>query len=154
MAGAKRFLSTVVTTDLPAGDGVWQNTCGKPLSVTIGAQAITTSVNSCMTLAVGIGTTVFGSTLGSRIDTINGIKYINYIIPGLTMMTILNQAYQNSASSIMQGKYLKFIEDILILPLSGFQIALGYIIGGAVRGLISGFGILIICYFMTDFNFF
>tara|TARA_B100000029_G_scaffold37007_1_gene34812 strand:- start:2214 stop:2975 length:762 start_codon:yes stop_codon:yes gene_type:complete len=95
---------------------------------------------------------VFGSTLGSRIDTINGIKYINYIIPGLTMMTILNQAYQNSASSIMQGKYLKFIEDILILPLSGFQIALGYIIGGAVRGLISGFGILIICYFMTDFT--
>ena len=67
-------------------------------------------------------------------------------------MTILNQAYQNSASSIMQGKYLKFIEDILILPLSGFQVALGYIIGGAVRGLISGFGILIICYFMTDFT--
>ena len=94
---------------------------------------------------------VFGSTLGSRIDTIHGIKYINYIIPGLTMMTILNQAYQNSASSIMQGKYLKFIEDILILPLSGLQIAMGYIIGGAIRGLISGFGILIICYFITDF---
>ena len=94
---------------------------------------------------------VFGSTLGSRIDTIHGIKYINYIIPGLTMMTILNQAYQNSASSIMQGKYLKFIEDILILPLSGLQIAMGYIIGGAIRGLISGLGILIICYFITDF---
>ena len=86
---------------------------------------------------------VFGTTLGSRINLDNGIEYINYIIPGLAMMSVLNQAYQNSASSIMQGKYLKFIEDILILPLSGLQISFGYIIGGAVRGLISGIGIII-----------
>ena len=66
------------------------------------------------------------------------------------MMSVINQSYQNSASSIMQGKYLKFIEDILIAPLSGLEISLGYIIGGALRGLICGFGILIICLFMTD----
>ena len=95
---------------------------------------------------------VFGTTLGNRINLDNGIEYINYIIPGLAMMSVLNQSYQNSASSIMQGKYLKFIEDILILPLSGLQICLGYIIGGAVRGLISGLGIIIICIFLTDFT--
>ena len=95
---------------------------------------------------------VFGTTLGTRISSINGITYINYIIPGLAMMSVINQSYQNSASSIMQGKYLKFIEDILIAPLSGFEISLGYIIGGALRGLICGLGILIICLFMTDFK--
>ena len=66
------------------------------------------------------------------------------------MMSVINQAYQNSASSIMQGKYLKFIEDILVAPLSGFEISLGYIIGGALRGLICGLGILFICLFLTD----
>ena len=95
---------------------------------------------------------VFGTTLGSRIELDNGIEYINFIIPGLTMMSVLNQAYQNSASSIMQGKYLKFIEDILILPLSGFQISSGYIIGGTIRGLISGIGIIVICIILTDFT--
>ena len=95
---------------------------------------------------------VFGTTLGTRISSINGVPYINYIVPGLAMMSVINQAYQNSASSIMQGKYLKFIEDILIAPLSGFEISLGYIIGGALRGLICGLGILIICLFMTDFK--
>ena len=95
---------------------------------------------------------VFGTTLGSRINLNNGVDYINFIIPGLTMMTILNQAYQNSASSIMQGKYLKFIEDLLIIPLSGLEITLGYIIGGAVRGLISGIGIILICLFLTNFT--
>jgi len=93
---------------------------------------------------------VFGTTLGTRISSISGIPYINYIVPGLAMMSVINQSYQNSASSIMQGKYLKFIEDILIAPLSGFEISIGYIIGGALRGLICGLGILIICLFMTD----
>ena len=95
---------------------------------------------------------VFGTTLGSRISSIDGVPYINFIVPGLAMMSVINQAYQNSASSIMQGKYLKFIEDILIAPLSAFEISLGYIIGGALRGLICGLGILIICLFMTDFK--
>ena len=93
---------------------------------------------------------VFGSTLGSRINAINGIAYINYIVPGLAMMSVITQAYQNSASSIMQGKYLKFIEDLLIAPLSGLEISIGYIIGGAIRGLICGLGILIMCLFITD----
>ena len=93
---------------------------------------------------------VFGSTLGSRISTINGVPYINFIIPGLVMMSVITQAYQNSASSIMQAKYLKFIEDILIAPLSGMQISLGYIIGGTLRGIICGLSILIMCLFITD----
>ena len=95
---------------------------------------------------------VFGTTLGARISSIDGVPYINFIVPGLAMMSVINQSYQNSASSIMQGKYLKFIEDILIAPLSGFEISLGYIIGGALRGLICGLGILIICLFMIDFK--
>ena len=60
---------------------------------------------------------VFGKALGSRIGPINaeGIKidYIHYIIPGLIMMAVINNAYQNSSSSMMQAKFLKFLDDIL-----------------------------------------
>ena len=47
---------------------------------------------------------------------------------------------------------MKFIEDVLIIPLNGLQISLGYIIGGTIRGLISGIGIIIICMFLTNFT--
>ena len=64
MAGAKRFLSTVVSAGTGSGEGIWQNTTGKPLSVTLGAQAISTDRNACMSIAVGLGTTTFSSRLG------------------------------------------------------------------------------------------
>ena len=98
---------------------------------------------------------VFGETLGNKIPKeYFATSYMSFIVPGLAMMSVITQSYQNSASSIMQAKYLRFIEDILIAPLSGLQVSLGYIIGGAMRGLICGLSILIMCIIMpnTDFN--
>jgi ABC-2 type transport system permease protein len=98
---------------------------------------------------------VFGETLGNKIPKeYFATSYMSFIVPGLAMMSVITQSYQNSASSIMQAKYLRFIEDILIAPLSGLQISLGYIIGGAMRGLICGWAILVMCIIMpnTDFN--
>ena len=73
---------------------------------------------------------VFGKALGKKIDA-NGLEvdYTLYIIPGLIMMAVINHAYQNSSSSIMQAKFLKFLDDILVTPLSGLEIAFGYIMG-------------------------
>ena len=98
---------------------------------------------------------VFGETLGNKIpEKYFATSYMSFIVPGLAMMSVITQSYQNSASSIMQAKYLRFIEDILIAPLSGLQVSLGYIIGGSMRGLICGLAILIMCIVMpnTDFN--
>ena len=64
MAGAKRFLSTVVEAGTGSGDGIWQNTTGKPLSVTLGAQAISTDRDACMSMSVGIGSTAFTTRIG------------------------------------------------------------------------------------------
>jgi ABC-2 type transport system permease protein len=65
------------------------------------------------------------------------------------MMSVINPAYQNSSSSIMQAKFLRFIEDILITPLSGLEISLSYIIGGTVRGVVNGALVLLLGYFLT-----
>ncbi len=93
---------------------------------------------------------IFGHALGSRIGKINNVEYMNFIIPGLIMMSIINQSYQNSSSSIMQAKYLKFIEDYLIAPISGFELSLSFIIGGMMRGIVNGFAIIITCWILTD----
>ena len=75
-------------------------------------------------ISSGLYILVFGHALGSRIGQIKETPYMHYIIPGLVMMSVINHAYQNSSSSIMQAKFLRFIEDILITPLSGFEISL------------------------------
>ena len=103
-------------------------------------------------ISSGLYIIVFGESLGSRIGDIKGASYIHYIIPGLVMMSVINPAYQNSSSSIMQAKFLRFIEDILITPLSGLEISLSYIIGGMVRGTLNGILVLILGYFLTGFQ--
>ncbi|MFQ6030768.1 MAG: ABC transporter permease [Dehalococcoidia bacterium] len=101
------------------------------------------------TLMPGILTTllylvVFGKSLGSRIGEIKGVDYMDYLIPGLAMMNVITNAYSNSASSLLQAKLLKFIDDILITPLSGLEISMGYIAGGALRGLLNGLLVLLV----------
>ena len=68
------------------------------------------------------------------------------------MMAVINQSYANSSSSIMQAKYLKFIEDYLIAPVSGFELSMSFIIGAMLRGIINGILIIITCWFLTDFT--
>ena len=95
---------------------------------------------------------VFGHALGSRIGEIKDISYMNYIIPGLVMMSVINHAYQNSSSSLMQAKFLKFLDDLLITPLSGFEISVAYIIGATCRGLINGMMVILLSMLLTGFT--
>ena len=95
---------------------------------------------------------IFGHALGNRIGLINNVEYIHFIIPGLTMMAVINQSYANSSSSIMQAKFLRFIEDILITPLSGFEISLAYIIGATFRGVINGLVVFALSWVLADFS--
>tara|TARA_B100001250_G_C19681370_1_gene736001 strand:+ start:114 stop:911 length:798 start_codon:yes stop_codon:yes gene_type:complete len=98
---------------------------------------------------------VFGAAMGSRISSIPGyeeFKYIHFIIPGLVMMAVINPAYQNSSSSLMQAKFLKFIDDVLITPISGFELCLCYTLGGVARGLVNGIMVLAVCYMFDPFK--
>ena len=95
---------------------------------------------------------VFGKSLGARIGDVKGIDYMNYIIPGLAMMNVITNAYSNSASSLFQAKLIRFLDDILITPLSGMEISMGYIVGGAVRGLLNGVLVLLVGLLLTDMS--
>jgi len=87
---------------------------------------------------------IFGFTLEQRIAEIQGVSYTWFILPGLIIMNTLTNATSNTASSILQMKLLQQLPDLLIAPLSGFEIALAYIIGGTIRGLVNGVLVLLI----------
>jgi ABC-2 type transport system permease protein len=92
---------------------------------------------------------IFGYSLGSRISNIQGISYINYIIPGLLMMGVIISAYANTSSSLFIAKFQKSIQEYLIAPLSYWQIVMALTLAGVLRALLVGVGILIISLIAT-----
>ena len=81
---------------------------------------------------------VFSLALGRSIETINGIPFANFIAPGLIMMTMLQNAFANAASSIGQAKFQGNIIDVLMAPLTNFELTVGYICGSITRGIVCG----------------
>ena len=102
--------------------------------VKVGMQTIIgPAISSLLFLAV------FTLALGRSVSTINGVILAEFIAPGLIMMTMLQNAFANSASSIGQSKSQGNIVDVLMAPLSNFELTIGYIGGSIARGLICGF---------------
>ena len=87
---------------------------------------------------------IFGFTLEQRISEIQGVPYTLFILPGLIMMNTLTNATSNTSSSMLQMKLLQQLPDLLTAPLSGFEISIAYIIGGAVRGMVNGILVLLL----------
>ena len=78
---------------------------------------------------------VFGAALGSRIDKLHGVDYVVFIVPGLIMMAWAMNAFSNNASSILQQKLQRAIDDQLSSPASPLELLLAFSLGGFLRGL-------------------
>jgi ABC-2 type transport system permease protein len=98
----------------------------------IGQTVLTPIVNSTLYLLI------FGVSLGGSITMASGVKYLAFLIPGLVMMAALNNAYQNSASSVITSKFHGDLTDLRIMPLTGQEIVWAMSIGGLIRGLCVG----------------
>src|SRR3954452_15659880 len=87
---------------------------------------------------------VFGLSLGNRIRQVDGFPYDQYIVPGLIAMSMAQAAYANNSSSVFQARFDRYINDVLASPMRGWEINLGLNLGGAVRALLIGGGLLAI----------
>lgn len=96
---------------------------------------------------------IFGYSLGSRFPDVHGHPYIQFIVPGLVMMGLVNNAFQNTASSILISKYEGNIVDILTAPISNVEMATAYALGGVVRGLAVGGIVLAVSRLFTPLPF-
>jgi ABC-2 type transport system permease protein len=92
---------------------------------------------------------IFGNLIGSRIGDMGGYTYMDFIVPGLVMMSIIQNSYGNISSSYFGAKFGRHIEELLVAPLPNWVILTGYVAGAVLRGLLVGAMVLCIAMFFT-----
>lgn len=93
---------------------------------------------------------IFGGLIGSRVGQMDGIDYMQYIAPGLIMMSVIQNSYSNVVSSFFGTKFHRSIEEIMVSPVSSFIVLAGFACGGVARGLIVGLVVTGVSLFFTD----
>lgn len=96
---------------------------------------------------------IFGKLIGDRIGTIHGVTYMDYIVPGVILMSVISHSYSNVVSSFYSTKFQRNIEELLVSPVPNWVILLGYISGGIARGLLVGLVVASISLLFTPFSF-
>lgn len=92
---------------------------------------------------------IFGNLIGRRIGTMDGFDYMQYIAPGLIMMSVITNSYGNVVSSFFGAKFSGHIEEMLVSPMSNATIILGHVAGGVLRGILVGLMVTVIALFFT-----
>jgi len=92
---------------------------------------------------------IFGELIGRRIGDMAGFSYMEYIVPGLVIMSVITNSYGNMVSSFFGAKFGKHIEELLISPLPNWIILSGYVTGALARGLLVGAVVLLVSLLFT-----
>ena len=92
---------------------------------------------------------IFGGLIGSRVGTMDGIDYMDFIVPGLVMMSVIQNSYGNISSSFFGAKFGRHIEELLVSPMPSWVILGGYVAGAVLRGLMVGVIVLGIAMLFT-----
>jgi ABC-2 type transport system permease protein len=93
---------------------------------------------------------IFGSLIGARIGDMDGFSYMDYIVPGLIMMSVITNSYSNVVSSFFSTKIQRSIEELLVSPVSPHVIVIGFALGGITRGLAVAVIVTLLSMFFTD----
>ena len=93
---------------------------------------------------------IFGKLIGDRIGMINGATYMDYIVPGVILMSVISHSYANVVSSFYSTKFQRNIEELLVAPVPNWVILSGYISGGIIRGLLVGLVVALISLLFAD----
>ncbi|HHZ71364.1 MAG TPA: ABC transporter permease [Methylococcaceae bacterium] len=113
-------LLTIVTKEVRRFMRIWPQTMLPP--------AITTALYFL----------IFGTLMGQRIGNISGASYMDYIVPGIILMSVISHSYANVVSSFYSTKFQRHIEELLVSPVPNWVILAGYVSGGVCRGLLVG----------------
>lgn len=95
---------------------------------------------------------IFGSLIGSRIGEMGGYTYMEFVVPGLIMMSVITNSYANVVSSFYSAKFQRNVEELLVSPTPNWVVMAGYVLGGVTRGLIVGLIVTLIALFFTHLS--
>ncbi|MEC7197679.1 MAG: ABC transporter permease, partial [Pseudomonadota bacterium] len=93
---------------------------------------------------------IFGSLIGKRIGDMGGVDYMQFMAPGLVMLSVITNSYSNVVSSFFGVKFQKSIEELLVSPMPIYLIIIGFVVGGVARGIIVGLLVMITALFFTN----
>ena len=103
-------------------------------------------------ITIGLYFVIFGNLVGRRIGEMGGFQYMEFIIPGLIMMSVIQNSYSNVVSSFFSQKFQKTIEELLVAPIPNYVILSGLIVGGMCRGLAVGAIVTVMSLFFADLH--
>ena len=92
---------------------------------------------------------IFGGLIGSRVGDMGGFSYMQFIVPGLVMMSVIQNSYGNISSSFFGAKFGRHVEELLVSPMPNWVILWGYVAGAVLRGLLVGVMVLGIAMLFT-----
>ncbi len=124
--------STIVTREIRRFMRIWQQTLLPP-AITIALYFV-----------------IFGTLIGPRIGDMSGFSYIEFVVPGLIMMSVITNSYSNVVSSFYSSKFQRNVEELLVSPVPNAVILLGYVTGGVARGLAVGLIVTLLSLFFTE----
>ncbi len=81
---------------------------------------------------------IFGELIGAQLGPVDGLRYVDYIAPGVILMAVITNSYSNVVSSFFSTKYQRYVEELLIAPVPNAVILAGYVTGGVLRGVTVG----------------
>ena len=93
---------------------------------------------------------IFSHVLGERVEVYPGVPYTVFLIPGLIMMSVLQNAFANSSSSLIQSKVMGSVIFVLLTPISYLEFFLAFLAAAIVRGLVVGFSIYFVAICFID----
>lgn len=103
-------------------------------------------------ITIGLYFLIFGNLIGRRIGEMGGYDYIDFIVPGLIMMAVIQNAYANVSSSFFSNKFQRCVEEILVSPVPNYIILLGFVAGGVARGFAVGLIVTLMSFFFTSLH--
>jgi len=93
---------------------------------------------------------IFGKLIGERIGEMDGLAYIDYIVPGLILMSVITNSYSNVVSSFYSSKFQRYVDELLISPVPDWVVVAGYVSGGVARGLVVGTVVTLVSLLFTE----
>jgi len=97
--------------------------------------------------------TIFGHALRGHVEVYPGVEYTSFLIPGLVMMSVLQNAFANSSSSLIQSKITGNLVFVLLPPLAAWEMYGAYVLASLVRGLVVGAGVFIVTIWFVPISF-
>ncbi|RDH88999.1 MAG: ABC transporter permease [endosymbiont of Seepiophila jonesi] len=93
---------------------------------------------------------IFGTLIGDRIGEMDGFRYIDFIVPGLILMSVIQNSYANVVSSFYSAKFQHYVDEMLVAPVPSWVVLAGYVSGGVARGVAVGSVVTLVSLFFTD----